>query len=539
MDFFTLITVHTQRVLMTTYFSLSDMSSCQMTDSSYDSLENELHDGSGSPFQPIQRSRRKPDSRSCDSVLTLSDCDLDQTDTDPENTHHRNIHHLSTQLSHPVKSSPSPPRPSSPHSLSPLPKGAGQTRRSSEPAIWTSSSLGRFLEWQGKRQGSYDCVTQRGGDDELFLKHLNTPRLEKHRSPGKKSPGEMKVFKRWREHLKPPPLNLGTSFSGSCSPPASPTRSSASSLDSAFSQHSADLARPIASFKAAVRSSPRSPGIVSTTSPGPATPSPRESNPKERFDWSLLKSSHGLHPNTWLKKEHRLSLSRDNVCVTGGHPEGRNRARSQESGLPAQRKKSTSPVRPDEPLLENQNCWSGCSFGSEKPLTVKEMRALQNQTCDRTSRGLPNSLFYTQAVRSLALHPEKTDSQIPKRRASEPGWTCLRPDRESADRLEHIHRQAVNRQDGGSSPHAHGYKAHDVKLQDEVNESQFCLSPSSTDAIRDYFFLHGDGDTQSNVKKTQDVTSALVHGKRQWMRRCSDTQLDDFEKLLFAEESYV
>ncbi|XP_062866577.1 rho GTPase-activating protein 20 [Trichomycterus rosablanca] len=558
----------------------SDVSSYQMTDSSYDSLENELHDESGSPFQPIQRSRGKPDSRSCDSVLTLSDCDLDQTDTDPENT--QNTHHLPPQLAHPVKTrpalSPPSPRPDSPHAATPLPKGVCQLRRSSEPAIWnTTSSLGKFLERRGKRQGSYDCVTHQGrsDDDEMFVKHLNTLRFEKQGSPCKKNQSERNVFRQWKEHLKPPPLNLGTSFTSFCSPPASPVGSSVSSLDSVFSQHSVDFAKPcshpVGSFKSSVKSSPRSPGYVSATSPGPTIPSPRESYSKEKFDWCHLKSTHGLHPNTWLKKEHRLSLSRDKECVNEKepvnplvHPEvssqtGHKDRRAQESGIPTSRKTSTSPICLEEPLLETQNCWSTYSFGLEKPLTVKELRALHNQACDATSgdthgtlkgnNSLPNSLFYGQGVKGLGLYREKTDSLIPhentyecptfERRASEPGQTCLRLDKESTERLERIHRQAIRRQERYSSSHTHVHKVPDVKQQDKANEPQFCISPSATNAVREYFFLHGDGDTQSNLKKSQEVTAALVHGKRQWIRRCSDTQLEDFEKMLFAEESYV
>ncbi|XP_036413594.1 rho GTPase-activating protein 20-like isoform X2 [Colossoma macropomum] len=567
----------------------SDVSSYQMTDSSYDSLENELNDDSGSPFQPMQRSRGKPDSRSCDSVLTLSDCDLDQPETDPDNT--LSTHLLLPPLTHPVKTSPavspSSPRPHSPCEVPVLSQGIRQLRRCSEPAIWNAtSSLSKYLEQRGNRKGSYDGATSQGKSDaaEMFAKHLKNLRLDKQDSSSQRGQSERVVPRRRKEQLKPPPLHLDASCSSLYSPAASPTRSSMSSLDSAFSQHSADFAKPcsqpVGSFKAIVSSSPRSPGIVSTPSPGPTLPSPKESPPKEKFDWSQLRSSHGLHPNTWLKKDHRLSLSKDRIGLedeeTGdphlqsevsskmGHSKEK---RGQESSISTSMKGSNSPPSYEEAMLQTQHSRSVYYPASEKPLTVKELRELHNQACSvrKTTRcfqkstynptagensNLPKSLFYGQSGRCLAMHRQKSYSLIPveeksngcpssQRRASEPGGTCLGLDREAAKNLEHLHRQAIGRQDGSSLSHPHGLKVSDVEPHDKASEPRFCLSPAATKAVRDYFSFHGGEDPQSNLKKSQEVALAVVHGKREWMRRCSDPRLEDFEKMLFAEESYV
>lgn len=574
----------------TTFFtnyniSLSaDVSSYQMTDSSYDSLENELNDDSGSPFQPMQRSRGKPDSRSCDSVLTLSDCDLDQPETEPDNTLAK--HRLLPPLAHPEKTSPAV-SPSSPRSHSPcevpaLPQGVRQLRRCSEPAIWNAtSSLSKYLERRGNRKSSYDGTASQGrsGIDEI----LNTLKLDKQHSPSPGAQSERPVPRQRKDQLKPPPLHLDASCSSLYSPAASPTRSSMSSLDSAFSQHSAEFAKPcsqpVGSFKAVVSSSPRSPGFVSIPSPGPIVPSPKESTSKDKFDWSHLKSSHGLHPNSWLKRDHRLSLSKDTIGLedeeTGDLSDVSSKAgsskekRVQESNITTSRRRSTSPPSYQEAMLQTQLQSVYCP-SSEKPLTVKELRELHNQACSgrktnlgrrynqkstfNTSGGenssLPKSLFYGQGGRCLAMHRQKSYSLIPveetsygcsssQRRASEPGGSCLGLDRESAKSLEHLHRLAIRKQDDDPSSHSHELKVSDVEPHDRAGEPRFCLSPAATKAVRDYFSLHGGEDKQSNLKRSQEVALAVVHGKREWMRRCSDPRLEDFEKMLFAEESYV
>ncbi|XP_066515771.1 rho GTPase-activating protein 20-like [Hoplias malabaricus] len=568
----------------------SDMSSYQMTDSSYDSLENELNDDSGSPFQHMQRSRGKTDSRSCDSVLTLSDNDLEPPETELDNT--RSTHLLLPTLANPVKVSPavspSCPRSHSPCEVPAPPQGIRQLRRCSEPAIWNpTSSLSKYLERRGSRKGSYDgaACQDKSDTEEMFTKHLKTLRLGKQESSSQRCLSEKATPRRRKEQLKPPPLHLDASCSSLYSPGASPTRSSMSSLDSAFSQHSADFGKPcsqpVGSFRAIVSTSPRSPGMVSTPSPGPAVPSPKESPPKEKFDWNQLKTAHGLHPNTWLKRDHRLSLSKDRigledeesvdalcqseVCTKTSYNKEK---RGQESSISSSRKISNSPPTYQEAMLQAQH--SRSVYDSEKPLTVKELRELHNQACSvrkanltrrnmqksmsyttgSENSSLPKALFYGQGGRCLALHRQKSYSLISgeekshgcpsgQRRASEPGSTCLGLDRESSESLELLHKLAIAKQGGDCSSHPHTLKVSDVEPLDNASEPEFCLSPAATKVVREYFSLHGSEDSQSALKKSQEVALAVVHGKREWLRRCSDPRLEDFDKMLFAEESYV
>uniref|UniRef100_A0AAY5F1Y6 Rho-GAP domain-containing protein n=1 Tax=Electrophorus electricus TaxID=8005 RepID=A0AAY5F1Y6_ELEEL len=564
--------------------STDDVSSYQMTDSSYDSLENELNDDSGSPFQPTQRSWGNRDSCSRDSVLTLSDCDLDQPDTDPDNN-------PATPLAPPPVRSGKRAPVVSPCSLHPLftaevLKGVRQQRRCSEPAIWNStSSISKYLEASTNRKGSYDSVKSPGSSDidKMFVKHLNKLKLQKLGSPSERDHSERNAPQQQKEQFKPPPLHLETSYSSLYSPMASPTHSSVSSLDSAFSQHSADMAktspRLVPSFKASVDISPQSPGIASLASPGPTIPSPRESPPKEKFDWSHLRNTHGLHPNTWLKKDHRLSLSKDKTGLEdddSGNPHhqcdnscnaGHIRERSPEFNLTTPRKRHTSPPTYQEALHQMQRSMSVYT-GSEKPLTVKELRELHNQACSghkttpvsrkiqkssttgKDNSSLPQSMFYGQGAQCLALLRQKSHSLIPVeershihpstlRRASEPGQSCLLLDKEFSKSLECLRHQAIEKQDKDSSSHTLRLKVSDVESHDKASAPQFCLSPAASKAVRDYFSWHGGDDTQNNLKKSQEVAMAVVHGKREWMRRCSDPRMEDMEKMFFAEESYV
>ncbi|XP_030636693.1 rho GTPase-activating protein 20-like [Chanos chanos] len=565
----------------------SDISSYQMTDSSYDSLENELNDESGSPFQAVQRSRGKPDTRSRDSVITLSDCDLDQPDTDPE-TRLSTVLLLPT-LTHPIKSSPvmrpSSPRPRSPCEFIRPSQGVRRLRRCSEPSIRIStSSLTKFPERCTDRKGSYDAAATRDRKDdidEVFSKHLNTLRLEKQTGLGERGRGDRNsdITRQGRDLPKPSQLHLDASCSSLYSPTASPTRSSMSSLDSAFSQHSADFAKspcnPVGNPRASGNASPCSLGQVSPQAPGPMV-SPKESPPKDTFDWNQLRSSHGLHPNTWLKRDRRLSLTKDKVDIDDdniGCPSDpalqsevsskvnqNKEKRSQGPTDPMPRKRSVSPPSYQQALLLNQAPYY---TASEKPLTVRELRELHNQACSmhkatggrkyiQKGKGdnsqLPQSMFFGQKARCLALYRQKSHSVLTAvegtghrtmalRRASEPGGACLGLDRETTLRLERLHRQVIGKDT--ELLHNDGLKVSDVDPDTKGTEPRFCLSPAATKAVRDYFTWHADEDPQSTLKKSQDVTMAIIHDKHEWLKRCSDPRLEDFDQLFFAEESYV
>lgn len=77
-------------------------------------------------------------------------------------------------------------------------------------------------------------------------------------------------------------------------------------------------------------------------------------------------------------------------------------------------------------------------------------------------------------------------------------------------------------------------------MEPNHGEPRFCLSPSATRAVRDYFSSQGQEDADACLRRSQEVALAIVQGKREWQsRRCSDPRVEEFDQLFFAEESYV
>lgn len=580
-----------------------------MTDSSYDSQENELeNDDLSPPVSVIQRPTAQPDSRSRDSVITLSDCDLDQTDTDPEMPLPTNFLYSSTPPSQePQVSQPSSSQTQCPSKVPvPLPSSC-RYRRCSEPSIRNStSSLRQCLEPQTDHKGTYDDAVDDTGNseaNEVFTKHLSILRLDKPATllceddtPDRSARGDTK--RRKDVTKKPPPLYLETSCSSLYSSTTSPTQSSMSSLDSAFSQHSADYTTSCPPLTGTLRMSgnispcsvehlsPCSPTQMSFFSSGPLIPSPRESSPKEPLDWGHRKSSHGLHPNSWLKRDRRLSLSRqlegmedidlqDSPLDSFAKVNQGREKRDQESAGSGLRRRSISSLPAyQQTLPQAQHSRIMLGSPSDMPLTVRELRELHQQArslpkasssfalppADPSRRpaqknqvseaDLPNTMFYIKNARNQPLQRHKSHLLIPTmekallpnpaRRASEPIAASLGLDQESTRGLERLHRHALRQatEQGGMSQ-SHGLRISDVETSSEYTEPRFCLSPAATKAVRDYFSLHTHEDPHSSIKKSQEVALAIVQGKREWGRRCSDPRLEDFDQLLFAEESYV
>uniref|UniRef100_A0A8K9X361 Rho GTPase-activating protein 20 n=1 Tax=Oncorhynchus mykiss TaxID=8022 RepID=A0A8K9X361_ONCMY len=305
----------------------SDVSSFQMNDSSYDSLENELNEDPESPFQeslPL-RDKAMPDSHSRDSVITLSDCDPDP-DPDPET----DLLHL-PPLPRPRKFTSAIRQPQ-PRQSFVQSHGPRRLRRSSEPAL--GHTPGALIVQSDKhslasRKASYDAAMEgeeeegEEGEDEVFLKQgLRALQLKDIVVTGGERGGVGTLERRTLKHAPPPPLRLDASCSSLSSPATSPTGSSLSSLDSAFSQYSTDYVTSTG-FHLAEPSphSPLSPRFpLSHLFPlSPRLPrSPQGSPPKrDTVDWiqshpphssRTPSTHHGLHPNTWFKRDRRLSL---------------------------------------------------------------------------------------------------------------------------------------------------------------------------------------------------------------------------------------
>ncbi|KAJ8358829.1 hypothetical protein SKAU_G00153540 [Synaphobranchus kaupii] len=624
---------------------ISDVSSVQLNDSSYDSLENELNDeaespfqdlqssvspfqdlpgrhspfqdlrGTASPFQDLRGGKGKQENQSRDSVITLSDCDLDQPDPDPTTPP---VHLQLPPLLHPLLH----PRTSvhQPHPQPPAHRGTSEQdalshraarwlRRRSEPAIrYPLSGLAPNLGRHGisVRKTSYDGVM---GDSEESLQQDGPTGPGGSEGDGeveRNRHGSQDVLR--RKHKLPSPLRLDVSCSSLSSPTTSPSGSSMSSLDSAFSQCStdcADLSTTIPTLANPTNTAPSAPGSSSPRYPAPSSPrSPVVTfplshgavpSPREHCEWSQQKIAHGLHPNTWLKRDRRLSLRQQDKSAweeedpqeLGGGPNNRplpsiGDRKVHGIGDPS-KKRPNSPPSYQQAVLQIHAPRSP----KDKLLTVKELRQLHDQASVRSTgnditqntsavRGsLPQSVFFgqgsagsditqqnTSAVRgslpqagspSLTLQRQTSLSlisavgegsrrtSIASRRASDPSVSPT-----STSHLERLPRQTL----------AHGTKAlvgqslQDCGVKGSCAEPhhnsmglepgpRFCLSTSASLAVRDYFSrTHIDPD--SCLRMSQEVSVAIIQGRREWQsRRCSDPSFDDFDQMFFAEESYV
>uniref|UniRef100_A0A4W6DQI6 Rho GTPase-activating protein 20 n=1 Tax=Lates calcarifer TaxID=8187 RepID=A0A4W6DQI6_LATCA len=416
----------------------SDVSSFQMNDSSYDSLENELNDDPESPYQeqlPL-RDKDKPDSRSRDSVITLSDCD---PDPDPE----ANLLLQLPPLARPRRFSPAVRQPRT-RQANGLLQGPRRLRRSSEPALALASTpppgtvTAHANHHLPVRKASYDAAMEGEGEedeDEVFLEQgLNGLQLKEEGESGCEKGGAKVQSGGWRKvkHAPPPPLRLDASCSSLSSPATSPTGSSLSSLDSAFSQYSTDYATN---------------GVMPLAEPAPLSP---------------------LYP---------------------GRPQLSPR------GSPPQREATPHFPQP----------------------THSTTLVLQRQ----------KSHSLTPAIEG---HRGRKTLPLP-RRASEPSKVTANSNLSSSHTLDRHRISKGQTKDGG-------LRVSDVEPNHA--EPRFCLSPSATRAVRDYFSSQDQEDADACLRRSQEVALAIVQGKREWQsRRCSDPRVDDFEQLFFAEESYV
>ncbi|KAJ0009509.1 hypothetical protein NQD34_001211 [Periophthalmus magnuspinnatus] len=252
-----------------------------LTDSSYDSLENELDNSSGGSPSLIQRkmdnhhdNHHQPLQGSLDSILTFSDYDQENDTENPSKTtrHYRieklggdSVIYSSKQDYKYVESSPSLGSPSL--------EARHRPRRRSEPAVTYIRKL-----------QPYNSNT---GDDEQLNSQSDLRDESKRRDLG---------FGMKR-------LGLEASLSSLSSTPNSPAPnySSIDSLDS-FSFDKSQRQQVKASITDEIPVS-----IISA----PEDYSAKGSPPK---DLGTLKSCGNLHPNSWLKKDWRLTLShKDNL----------------------------------------------------------------------------------------------------------------------------------------------------------------------------------------------------------------------------------
>ncbi|XP_051705416.2 rho GTPase-activating protein 20 isoform X3 [Oryctolagus cuniculus] len=189
----------------------SDISCFQLNDSSYDSLENELNEDADAPCSDLVK-KLGQGSRSMDSVLTLSDYDLDQpeleglltlSDFDLDHSKDEDI-----QMKIPVESKPvnipvvytkipphgharAPPGTCTPSSLSTpvagAPKSLRRHRRCSEPSIdYLDSKLSYLREFYQKKLRKSSCDAILSQKDEDYVKQ-NQPLQEGGKTSFKQS----------------------------------------------------------------------------------------------------------------------------------------------------------------------------------------------------------------------------------------------------------------------------------------------------------------------------------------------------------------
>ena len=565
------------------------MSTIQLNDSSYDSLENELNEDTESPFRDLRGCKDKQENRSRDSVITLSDCDLDQPDPnrDSEPVPRTPVRRQRPLLANPRTFDQSGHQPQPPSELDARScQGGRWLRRCSEPAIQhTASSLVPNLGQHSTavRKTSYDGVMSCGkAEGKVFVEHLGAS-LTRDGQTGPGDGGNKVVHDKRdvlrRKHKLPSPLRLDISCSSLSSPATSPSGSSMSSLDSAFSQCSMDCTVPAHIEPSGALRSPGSPhSSVTTSSLSHGTANPPSSAPREPCERSQHKIAHGLHPNTWLKRDRRLSLRQQDMtgweeeepCELGSGPlpsnslSMSNDRKAHGLGEPS-RKRANSPPSYQQAMLQMQDPRSPVCKATEKVLSVKELRQLHDQASARSAGryvpqqntsavrgGLPQSVFFGQASSSLTLQKQNSHALITAeegssrtsimgRRASEPSVGRCVWRRISTPDLERLHRQALGlecKASLGRSPQDSGPEGSIVV---EPLRSSLGLGPEPRfcQAVRDYF-SHTHTDPDSCCRRTQEVASAIIQTKREWQsRRCSDPRFDDFDQMLFAEESYV
>lgn len=486
----------------------ADASSVQLNDSSYDSLENELNDDGGSPLQSLRLRKGKQEDRSRDSVLTLSDdCDLDPA-PDLE------LRPLTrSRKCAPVARQPRTHRDGhAPERDAPPPRWQ---RRCSEPALSCP------LSSPAPSYASHQPVSRKASGEE--------------RDPGRGGAGgegeggfshEVPPPRQHGKHKQPlPALRLDASLSSLSSPATSPSSSSMSSLDSAFSQGSADYASLHA---------PRSQGLT-LCSPSPG------SLPSEPHDGSQLRGAHGFHPNSQLTRDLLLLMWQQGRDDAGEdeEEEGGQRDPGALVGDP-QRRRSCSPPSYQQVARKPQRYRSPCFRARDRGLMAREGR--------HPHAAPPSAMFYGQTTPCPGLQKEQPrplappappprPAEMSRRRASEPAVLDL-----SRPLTTHLRTRRTSLMETAwahQDPQNSGLKVSDVEPHRNP-EPRFCLSPSATRALRDYFYMEKGADSGDTLRQSQEVAAALVQGKREWQAHCcSDPRFDDFDQMLFGEESYV
>ncbi|CAJ1087036.1 rho GTPase-activating protein 20-like isoform X1 [Xyrichtys novacula] len=519
-----------------------------LTDSSYDSLENDLDNSSSSSPSLFSRGALKPHQfqGSLDSILTFSDCDQDaELDTQhklhpPEET--RTLTQ-GPELSCPINNTPTVSTTTNLEWLSLDPRHGQRRRRCSEPAI-------AYMAKYHPSGGALTGEDEEDEDKEVFSSKQSsqtlTPPTDETRS-GRRESGHGLQPAPTSSPLSDEPTKVTTQGGSTTQTPSNPSTV------------------PFTTF------SPRSAPPLDRGTSQKASP------PKEAPNWGALKDSCSLHPNSWLKKSRRLSRSQqDNLekeedasgegrseplhlgtppreegkaSESGGGilnsscqptikttcralKDARGRGRGHVKGQSAQLKQNSfsppSHHRSTGSLHFPLSPWLHSTDSRKDVQQVGDSDVSDGGVTDQGIVWKPGSpyLSHKKSRSSLSVPKEHKSHSVEEecdtrhqRRVSEPG-------RQVMDR-------AFQRERLPSDP---GLKVTDVDWQGETSEARFCLTPYATRAVKEYFSSHQG----SNPQSSQQVALALVESRREWVKRCSDATAEpDFDQLLFAEESYV
>lgn len=262
-----------------------------LTDSSYDSLENELDNSSESPGFCGRDLKAKTLQGSLDSILTFSDYDQDTDpeilETQTESLHGPKLYPLWRSRARRQKQEQELSNVSQdgqradPLSL----EGQYRQRRSSEPAITYVAKFGPYI--------SAHAVGLTGDGEDEHSKE----RAESRKVSEKSNTALCGV--------RSAALEVSSSSLSSLSP--DPTHSS---FDSLGSEVTWMRRRGVYAAKAHAPSTPSTVNtpLISSDLPDLETCA-KGSPPKEPLSWGTLKGCQSLHPNSWLKKGRRLSLT--------------------------------------------------------------------------------------------------------------------------------------------------------------------------------------------------------------------------------------
>ncbi|XP_041835156.1 rho GTPase-activating protein 20-like [Melanotaenia boesemani] len=508
-----------------------------LTDSSYDSLENELDNSSGGSPSLCNRRALRPKQGSLDSILTFSDYDQD-IDPDVRSTGLPRRRVL--EISSPRQEEPAVDMLSTLDSLSL--EGRHTLRRRSEPAIAYAAKLCPYIS------GSTDGLT--GEDEDAEEEFSKRPSSHTHLHTHSRGQSGL-------TGMRSAALEASSSSLSSNPTSPAPTHSSLDSLDSLQSIGGEQTKTTRRATKTHLpTTSVSSTPFATSSAPTPGEHlnrgiCPKDNPSKEQLNWVALKGCMGLHPNSWLKKDRRLSLTqqesleKEDDDKAGGGTTDKSLAAAKPTSS-SQTKPRTSrrgskdagergrgkQVKQDPPSPASFQFPKSTWFtGSESPLTV-QISDIHADAGKRRAGTEPKqtsaALFYKHSGPSLSLFRrhkthtvEDSNSRLYQRRGSEPGQQVV-------DRAASFTRARL--------PSDPGLKVSEVDSQRGVSETRFCLSPGATKAVRDYFSSH----PRSNPQSSQQVALALVESRREWLKRCSDPAAEpDFEQLLFAEESYV